>query len=223
MTPQLPRIYTYKITFEEVPYYYYGWHKERKYGEYYMGSPVTHKWCWEFYTPKKQILELFEYSDEGCLKAQDVEKRIIKDFMKSDSRCLNANCGSIMSLKAKSKGGKRSHELGLGIHAITGKERVELGKRIHQQGLGIHALTTEERVEIGKRVGKIGGKIIGEKLAKDFTLVSPTGEVISGSNIRAFCREYNLNQANLSKVLNGQANSHKGYRRLELVPVPKVS
>jgi hypothetical protein len=47
------RIYTYKITFEEVPYYYWGSHKEKRYNEYYMGSPVTHKWCWDFYTPKK--------------------------------------------------------------------------------------------------------------------------------------------------------------------------
>jgi hypothetical protein len=46
--------------------------------EYYMGSPVTHKWCWELYTPKKQILELFEFSDKGWIEAQEVEKRIIR-------------------------------------------------------------------------------------------------------------------------------------------------
>jgi hypothetical protein len=48
-----PRIYTYKITFEEVPYYYYGSKKEKVFDEEYCGSPVTNKWCWELYTPKK--------------------------------------------------------------------------------------------------------------------------------------------------------------------------
>ena len=56
MTKQSPRIYTYKITFEEVPYYYYGVHKEKRFNEEYWGSPHTNKWAWEFYTPKKQIL-----------------------------------------------------------------------------------------------------------------------------------------------------------------------
>ena len=55
MTSQSPRIYLYKITFEEVSYYYYGVHKEKRYNEYYMGTPVTHKWVWDFYTPKKHI------------------------------------------------------------------------------------------------------------------------------------------------------------------------
>ena len=35
MTSQSPRIYTYKITFQEVPYYYYGVHKEKRFDEYY--------------------------------------------------------------------------------------------------------------------------------------------------------------------------------------------
>ena len=33
-----PRIYTYKITFEEVPYYYYGSKKEKYFNEEYWGS-----------------------------------------------------------------------------------------------------------------------------------------------------------------------------------------
>jgi len=34
-----PRIYTYKITFEEIPDWYWGVHKERYFGEPYLGSP----------------------------------------------------------------------------------------------------------------------------------------------------------------------------------------
>ena len=56
-----PRIYLYKITFEEVPYYYYGVKKEKYFNEEYWGSPYTNKWCWELYTPKKQILQFFDF------------------------------------------------------------------------------------------------------------------------------------------------------------------
>ena len=45
MTSQSPRIYIYKITFDEVLYYYYGVHKEKYFNQEYWGSPVTHKWC----------------------------------------------------------------------------------------------------------------------------------------------------------------------------------
>lgn len=243
MTIQLPRIYTYKITFEEVPYYYYGWHKEKRFNEEYLGSPVTHKWCWEFYTPKKQILEVFEYSDEGCLTAQEVEKSIIKEFMNTDSWCLNANYGGLISREAMIKGGKmggkKAYELGVGVHGLSKDERVENGKKYgkmggkisgkisgikaYELGIGIHAQTPEQKSKFGKMGGKIGGKIIGEKLAKEFTLVSPTGEVISGGNIREFCVKYNLQQSCMTRLINGKRNSHKGYRRLEPVPVSKVA
>ena len=92
MTSQSPRIYIYKITFEEVPYYYYGVKKEKYLNEEYWGSPYTNKWCWELYTPQKQILEVFPYTDEGWKEANKVEKRIIKQFYNADRWCLNENC-----------------------------------------------------------------------------------------------------------------------------------
>ena len=100
MTSQSPRIYIYKITFEEVLYYYYGSHKEKKYDEEYWGSPVTNKWCWELYTPKKQILQLFDYTDKGWLEALGVEKRVIKQFYNTDKWCLNENCAGGFSLSS---------------------------------------------------------------------------------------------------------------------------
>ena len=104
MTSQSPRIYLYKITFEEVSYYYYGVHKEKRYNEYYMGTPVTHKWVWDFYTPKKQILEVFDYNDEEYIKAQEVEKRLIKPVL-NDKWCLNENVGGVFSLEIRRKNG----------------------------------------------------------------------------------------------------------------------
>ena len=162
MTSQSPRIYTYKITFEEVPYYYYGVHKEKKFDEYYMGSPYTHKWCWELYTPKKQILQLFDFTDEGWIEAQEVEKRLIKPFYNSDKWCLNENCGGRFSInhqiRAGSIGANKCKELVIGIYAFTLEQKSENGKKAKELGVGVHSLSKEELSENGKRGGKIGGQ-----------------------------------------------------------------
>ena len=162
MTSQSPRIYIYKITFEEVLYYYYGVHKERKYNEYYMGTPVTHKWCWEFYTPKKQILEIFDCTDEGWLEAQEVETRLIRPFYQTDKLCLNENCGGKISLEvirqSTKKGGQKAHQLGVGAHGLTNEERSELvkrnGQKIYRERKGIFARTKEKMSEDSKKAGK---------------------------------------------------------------------
>ena len=159
-----PRIYTYKITFEEVPYYYYGVHKEKVFGEEYWGSPYTNKWCWELYTPKKQILEFFEFSDVGWSKAQEVETRIVKQFYNTDNWCLNENCGGNISLevlratgiKNGKKQGKINFENKIGFFAITKEERIEIGKKSgkknYEQGIGLAAISKERRSEISRRV-----------------------------------------------------------------------
>jgi len=155
MTSQSPRIYIYKITFEEVLYYYYGVHKEKKFDEYYMGSPVTHKWCWELYTPKKQILQLFDYTDEGWKHAQKIEGQLIKPFYNVDKWCLNESCSGNFSLDTRRKNGKNLYKNKTGIFGLTPEQRSELSKKIGQKsyedGKGIHSLTIEEKREIGKK------------------------------------------------------------------------
>ena len=159
MTSQSPRVYLYKITFEEVPYYYYGVKKEEYYNQEYWGSPVTHKWCWNFYTPKKQILEIFPFTDEGWLEAQEVEKRLIKPVYNTDKWCLNEHCGGLLSSASSSKGGikssKKNKEQNIGIFSMTTEELSEAGKKggaisgkmNRERGVGIHALTPEQRAE----------------------------------------------------------------------------
>lgn len=163
MTSQSPRIYTYKITFEEVPYYYYGSHKEKKYDEYYMGSPITHKWCWELYTPKKQILELFDFTDEGYIEAQEVEGRLIRPVYNTDKWCLNENCLGVFSLEQKRKagkiGGEKIVELGIGIFARTQEEMIETsrkaGRKAYKLNLGVHSRSKEKIKEDGSKGGKV--------------------------------------------------------------------
>jgi hypothetical protein len=155
-----PRIYTYKITFEEVPYYYYGSKKEKYFNEEYWGSPVTNKWCWELYTPKKQILEIFDYTDNGYEKCIKVENRLIKPVL-NDPWCLNERYGGVYSLQSKrksaKKGARRLKELGIGIYALSSKELSKNGvkgaARVLELKVGIHGRTKEQM----SRDGKIGG------------------------------------------------------------------
>lgn len=142
------RIYTYKITFEEVPYYYYGVKKEKYFNEEYFGSPISNIWCWEFYTPKKQILEIFEYSEIGYIEAQKLEKRLIMPFL-NDIYCLNENVGGIFSISSCRKGGKIGGK-------ITAKSQKE-------NKTGFYSISDEDRIKNGRK----GGLIIGEKTGSD--------------------------------------------------------
>lgn len=168
-----PRIYTYKITFEEVPYYYYGVHKEKVFGEVYWGTPYVNKWCWELYTSKKQILELFDYTDDGWLEANLVEDRLIRPFYQTDKYCLNESCGGRISLSILRKNGRRAgyvygkitYENKLGIFSLTDEEKrvvcSKAGKRSaeihHINQTGFYGLTLEDRIENGRKGGTISG------------------------------------------------------------------
>ena len=133
-------------------YYYYGVHKEEKYNEYYMGSSISHKWIWEFYTPKKQILEIFDFTNEGWVEAQEVEKRLIRPFYNTDKWCLNENCGGIISLDILKENGKRVSEKYSSLNGIKN------GNRTKELGIGIHGRTKEQMTEDGRKGGLITGK-----------------------------------------------------------------
>jgi len=98
------RIFTYKVTFEEIPHWYWGVHKEKKINDGYLGSPVTHDWMWEFYTPHLQVLEVFPYTEEGWREAHLLEDRIIKPDI-NNPLCLNESYGSRVSRSASQRGG----------------------------------------------------------------------------------------------------------------------
>lgn len=165
-----PRIYTYKVTFEEIPHWYWGVHKEKRYNDGYLGSPVTHRWMWDFYTPEIQILEVFPFTDEGWKEAGEVELRLIRPDL-NNPLCLNEGCGPRVSLEISRRNGNRlkeemhreKDEEGKSLHAIKmgqigGKfqpfsVKHANGIKARDQGLGMFALTKEERKEISREVG----------------------------------------------------------------------
>lgn len=96
-----PRVYVYKITFSGREEWYFGVHKEKKFDEYYMGSPVTHKSFWGEFEPQKEILEVFDYSEDGWHQALTREQELIRPDL-NNPLCLNEACGIANSLASRS-------------------------------------------------------------------------------------------------------------------------
>jgi hypothetical protein len=205
-----PRVYLYKITFEEIPDWYWGIHKEKTYGETYLGSPVTHAWKWDFYTPHLNILHTFSCSGEGWAEAREMERRVIKPDL-NNPLCLNENCGLAFSLESCRMGSIRARE-SITLDAIS--------KRNEKVKKSWEPLTTEERRE---RTGWKGGlekrqqkaKELAEKSAqktrKKVKVVTPEGETHTFEGLNEAARQLNLSAGNLCAVLKGQRNHTKGF------------
>lgn len=202
-----PRIYTYKITFEEVPYYYYGVHKEKYFNEEYWGSPVTNKWCWEFYTPKKQILQLFHFTDEGWVEAQEVEQKLIKPFYNTDKWCLNKHCGGNFSLETRRKNGENTSKihkkLKIGLYGLTSEQRRKNSKKMVEEKRGCHRLTKDEKLIRSKERAKndLENKV---GIYKNLSENGKKGAEVNRKNktgLFSFTSEY---RSNITKKTNSQ-------------------
>jgi hypothetical protein len=180
-----PRIYTYKVTFEEIPHWYWGVHKEKKYGEDYFGTPVTHKWMWSFYTPRIQVLQFFDEWKE----AKNIENRLIRPDL-NNPLCLNEAVGFYFSLESCSRGGhsavRLAEEKKVGFYgpktqkqldssrregAKLSQYSVENGTRVGRDnvtlGRGIWGLPKEEQVSNASQGGRVGGKVTGSQKWED--------------------------------------------------------
>jgi hypothetical protein len=156
-----PRIYTYRVTFEEIPHWYWGVHKEKRFGENYPGSPKAHRWMWDFYTPTIEILEVFEFSDQGWTDARNVEDRLIKPDL-NKPLCLNEAYSGVKSIETCRKAGKVGGKLGNkeakrknGIQARDNK------KGFHAPGIAsLGGTTTRNRhPELASEAGKLGAAV----------------------------------------------------------------
>lgn len=202
-------IYVYKITFLEVSHYYYGVHKEKVSNEKYWGSPVTHKEYWKKYTPQKEILQIFDFNDDGWDLARKIEEEYIKPVYNTDPYCLNEHCGGKISLQILRENGRKiGHKISkylienkLGIHGWTKEQFVENGRkrgnRAYELGIGIHSLTPEQRKENGKKAGNRAYELgVGihaltpEQKGEAGKIGGKIGGKISGNKNKELCKGY---------------------------------
>ena len=216
-----PRIYTYKVTFEEIPDWYWGVHKEAKYNDGYMGSPVTHAWKWEFYTPHLQICEIFPYTDEGWEDAKNVEHRIILPDL-NNPLCLNEHCGTSPSLEIMRKTGKRMFQQSEGIHSpearlkqkemMTGREVKEVTrKRLSEALKGNTNFLGKTHTNETKR--KIAEAVTGNQNCLGQTRSMETREKMSASQKGRILSEEHKEK--LSEAKKGEKNNRFGTKHSE--------
>lgn len=194
-----PRIYTYKITFEGTPYWYWGVHKEKEFDEVYWGSPVTNKWYWEVYSPEKQILEIFPYSDEGWDAAQLIEQRLIRPDL-NNPFCLNERCGVRSSMRVNRENGRRST-------AIINAEKDDMGRSI--QGVKNAERLNAEKDELGRSVNAVKGSI---KSNEEKTADGKSVNAVKGAAVLHTFLHSDKNEEGKSKVAV-KAGSSTGAQR----------
>jgi hypothetical protein len=124
--------YVYKVTFEEVPHFYFGMRKHSNPEvDQYMGSPVTNRIYWEIYTPKKQILTSCISFSSAC----NLEKALILQNWESKF-CLNKNASGAIRPKHCSLGAKKTHRIILEKRKSSSeydeKYRKQLGKKLNK-------------------------------------------------------------------------------------------
>lgn len=156
-----PRIYVYKITFEEAPFYYFGSKKEKILGEEYFGSPKTNRWYWNTYTPKKQILETFDYTDEGYKKCREIECRLIKYFI-NDPLCLNAGCFGYYKPRPFTDERRKRISRALKGRRLPEKTRIEFSKNRMGPKNGMFGKSHSEETKV-----KIANKAHGRRHSEE--------------------------------------------------------
>jgi hypothetical protein len=168
--------YVYKISFDEVPHFYLGVRKGEPEGDSYLGSPVTHKCYWEIYTPKKQILWVYDSWEEACA----VETVLIKENW-NNKYCLNTNANGAFSLESCSKGGRKAakalHERRLNDPEFDAKIRAAGAKGAknrderRRNDPEFDARFRTNCVEAGRngglKGGKTGGKAVHDRRRND--------------------------------------------------------
>ena len=204
--------YTYKITFKDLPgYFYYGRKKDN--GKPYFGSPITWKRLWEQFEPEVQILHWYETSEE----VNAAENSIIEATWRN-KYSLNENNGRCVSEEVCRKNGLRtisalnSHPNTKGGSSKGGKKSgpvngkkygPECGKKNHKN-MSDHPNTKAARVENGRKSGKINGPKNGKKASRPLVCVD-TGEVYC--SIKEASRVTGISSGSIS---NSCRKGHRG-------------
>jgi hypothetical protein len=212
-----PRIYVYKICFLDAPFWYWGIHKEKKYDEEYFGSPVTNKCIWEQYTPYKEIIKFYEYSDYGWQQARKFEDELIKSDL-NNPLCLNEAFGGHYSLKIKRETGKESmkkihsikNEFGKSVNGVNAAKRLnenknELGQSINAKNAGYASAKHNKENKktfwdsnLQSELGKRGARVTNQQKWKCLE----TGFIANPGNLTQYQRARGIDTSKREKVIS---------------------
>jgi hypothetical protein len=171
---------------------------------------------WDFYTPYLQILEVFDYSEGGFLKARENEDKLIK-YTWSDPLCLNEQVGGSFSRESLILGGKNC------AINLTVEQKKLRNAKVKESWDALKDLSDRQ-----ERTGWRGGPEARSKKAKQLSdlsldktqtpirVTSPEGEVFDFGGLNEAARSLNLQPGNLCSVLKGNRKHHKGFTAVYL-------
>jgi hypothetical protein len=148
--------------------YYYTYYSYEEWGRGYIGS----RKC--YYLPEEDVNYLGSSKDKTFKPTQKIilkddyatreeayaDEIILQKYYRVVENPHFANRSYQTSTKfyvpkeQAVENGKKTHELGVGIHALTKEQRIEHGRKSHELGLGAHALTKEQMSENGRKSGE---------------------------------------------------------------------
>lgn len=220
--------YTYKITFKDLPgYFYYG--KRKDDGSPYFGSPKTWKRLWSLFEPEVQILQWYKTAKE----VEAAERSIVAATWK-DKHSLNEHNGNCFSEEVCRRNGTK---------VMTPQRAASLGRKTGAENIKAAqaALTSETLSDSGKKTGPLNVKVMAghsnspEGWAKGGSISGPSngaraGELFGGINRKKVsltridtgetfdfpsaseaARALGLSRRHVANVARGERRSHKGY------------
>ena len=206
-----PRIYTYKITFPNQGWWYWGWHKEKKLGEDYFGSPKTHKDKWDWFEFEKQILEFFD----DKVEAQKVEKRLIRPDL-NNPMCLNESNGGEISNRHGEfvRAGIEASETWLEVARERGRRQGRINvENGHLASIGVEGGRKQGRlnVESGhlQSISHLGGKASSpsektisnlKKVQNQLWQCTETGVTMNAGNLAKYHKSMGIDKTKKRKV-----------------------
>lgn len=171
------RYYTYKITFKDLPgYFYYGRKKDN--GKPYFGSPKTWRHLWDQFEPEIQILQWYK-TEKEVQKAEDaLIGHTWKQRWNGRRYSLNRNHGGHIDEERCSEigkiGGITTFNKKKGLFDLTNKEKVregnkkggtkagnKVGPENKEKGRGWFNPANKEKIKEG---GRKGGNTRGKQL-----------------------------------------------------------
>ena len=191
------KYYTYKITFKDLPgYFYYGKHKDN--GKPYFGSPKTWKRFWRHFEPQIQILQWYQTARE----VEAAEAVIILATWR-DKYSLNEAVGVRASEEVCRGNGKKT-AAAMNAHPNTRVARAESTKIMNA-----HPNTNAARVQ--------SAKLNAKKASKRVLLTRlKSGDTFEFPSAHEAARTLGLDFSNLCAVARGKARQHKGYTAVYL-------
>jgi hypothetical protein len=216
------KYYTYKITFKDLPgYFYYGSHKDS--GKPYFGSPVTWAHLWVLFEAEVQILQW--YKTEREVKA--AEDSIIQATWK-ERHSLNENVGGRISEKVCRENGRKTGKKTarvMNTHPNTRASQTENGGKSGSKNAKImnaHPNTRANRQRMAKKNAEVmnahpntlesqrrNAKAHNEKTSK--RIVQLDSDVVYVSMAEA-SRKTGVPVSNIRKCCRGDRKTAGGYR-----------